>query len=55
MDKRFDGPLDFLNAMRFGLSVANEARHVAYNGGDALARLAEGSRPLLARRAPAGK
>lgn len=55
MDKRFQRPLDFFNAMRFGLSVANEARHVAYNGGDALARVAEGSMPMLSRRASAGK
>lgn len=50
MDKRFHGPLDFLNVVRFGLFMAAEAKHVEHKGADSLGKLFEGSRPMLARR-----
>lgn len=48
MDKRFKRTVDFLNAVRFGMSIAEDAQRVEYKGGDAIGKLFETARPMLA-------
>jgi hypothetical protein len=47
MDKRRAGTVDFLNAIRFGIFMAAEAKGTANRGGDALNRLFERERRML--------
>jgi hypothetical protein len=48
MDKRFKRTVDLLNAVRFGISMADEAQRVEYKGADAIGKLFETARPMLA-------
>ena len=47
MDKHFKRTVDFLNAVRFGMSMAENAQRVEYKGGDAIGKLFETARPML--------
>jgi hypothetical protein len=49
MDKRFQGTVNFLDVVRFGMVMSAEAQHVGYKGGDALVRLFKQTQPMLAR------
>ena len=47
MDKHRAGAVDFLNAIRFGIFMAAEAKPAASRGGDALGQLFERERRML--------
>jgi hypothetical protein len=49
MDKRFQGTVDFLDVVRFGIVMFTEAQRVEHKGGDALVRLFKRAEPMLAR------
>jgi hypothetical protein len=50
MDKRLNDHVNFGDVVRFGLFMAAEAQRVEYKGGDALAKLFDRARPMLAPR-----
>jgi len=50
MDKRLNDHVNFGDVVRFGLYMAAEAERVEHKGGDALLKLFETARPLLAPR-----
>jgi len=50
MDKRFQRTVDLLNVVRFGIVMAAEAQRVEHMGGDALGKLFDRARPMLATR-----
>lgn len=47
MDKHRAGAFDFLNAVRFGIYMAAEAKGTANRGGDALGKLFDRERRML--------